>query len=278
MRIPRQLAIVSAALSLPGAATAEEKLLNLAADARLEASGLIRFLVPRFALKTGTQVTVLAGDENRIRAFLAAGEADAALLPEISARTLADGDLDVEGRPVFFTEDDGEGGSFSIVVVDGAANHETAARFAEWLASDIGQRTVSSFEGEGVTYLPGVAEAEPAAIVLPEGDADQGEQLSHLHCGRCHVVSEKNRFGGIGSTPSFAALRSIEGWEEKFLTFWALNPHPSFTQVEGITEPFDPARPPHIAPVEISQDELAAIVAFAASVDPKDLGAEIQSR
>ena len=84
--------------------------------------------------------------------------------------------------------------------------------------------------------------------------------------------------GGIGSTPSFAALRSLAGWEDKFLAFWSENPHPSFTQVEGLTEPFDPDHPPHIAPVEITLDELEAIYAFAATIEPKDLGAPINER
>ena len=88
----------------------------------------------------------------------------------------------------------------------------------------------------------------------------------------------ENRFGGIGSTPSFPALRAIPGWRDKFEAFWTLNPHPSFTQVVDITPPFDPDRPPHIAPVVITQEDLEAIVAYAASIEPKDLGAAVESR
>jgi hypothetical protein len=102
--------------------------------------------------------------------------------------------------------------------------------------------------------------------------------LAHGTCGRCHVVSERNRFGGIGSTPSFPALRSMPDWEDRFRTFWALNPHPSFTQVEGLTEPFDPASPPHIAPVHLTMAESDAILAYVAGIAPKDLGAEIEAR
>ena len=82
-----------------------------------------------------------------------------------------------------------------------------------------------------------------------KGDIDLGETLSLLHCGRCHVVNEKNRMGGIGSTPSFGALRAMPAWGDRFAVFWTLSPHPSFTQVEGMTEPFDPQHPPAIAPV-----------------------------
>ncbi|MDH3264782.1 MAG: hypothetical protein OEM24_12390, partial [Paracoccaceae bacterium] len=139
--------------------------------------------------------------------------------------------------------------------------------------------TVASFDpGGGVAYLPGAEEEAAPEAVLPEGDAEMGGELAHSHCGRCHVVSEKNRFGGIGSTPSFGALRAIPTWQDKFQNFWAENPHPVFLRVEGLTEPFDPDRPPHIAPVEIDVEELAAIVAFAASIEPKDLGAAVRSR
>ena len=66
-------------------------------------------------------------------------------------------------------------------------------------------------------------------------DYAPGEKLTLLHCGRCHVVSERNRFGGIGSTPSFAALRGAADWEERFRAFYALNPHPAFTQIPDVT-------------------------------------------
>lgn len=103
----------------------------------------------------------------------------------------------------------------------------------------------------------------------------RGETLALLHCGRCHVVSDRNKYGGIGSTPSFGALRTIPNWREKFAAFWVYNPHPSFTQVEGVTEPFPAERPPHIAPVELTLEETEAIALFAASIEPKDLGAPL---
>jgi hypothetical protein len=111
--------------------------------------------------------------------------------------------------------------------------------------------------------------------VVIKRDIELGEAQSLLHCGRCHVVNEKNRMGGIGSTPSFGALRAMPAWEDRFAVFWTLNPHPSFTQVEGMTEPFDPQHPPAIAPVWPTLEEVEAINAFAASIPPKDLGAEV---
>ena len=48
-------------------------------------------------------------------------------------------------------------------------------------------------------------------------DYAPGEKLTLFHCGRCHVINEKNKYGGIGSTPSFGALRTMEDWEDRIM-------------------------------------------------------------
>ncbi|RSK31512.1 hypothetical protein EJA01_15375 [Rhodovulum iodosum] len=251
--------------------------MTLAADVRLEQTGLLAHLVPRFALKTGIKVTVVAGQADDLAA--AAAAADALVAPAAVVGGIHKGAGGPAPRPAFLSEDPSRGGAFAVLVVDGAAQATHAARFADWLTSEIGQRTVAQYTSPaGIRYRPGalaLAEPEPAP---PSGDADTGQKLAILHCGRCHVVSERNRFAGIGSTPSFAALRAIPDWLRKFQGFYAENPHPSFTQVEGVTDPFDPARPPHIAPVEITPEDLQAIVAYAASIPPKDLGPGVEAR
>ena len=83
--------------------------------------------------------------------------------------------------------------------------------------------------------------------------------------------------GGIGSTPSFAALRGRSNWSDLFRKFFLENPHPSFTQVAGVTDPFDPNKALHVAPVEITMDEIEAITAFVATIEAKDLGGRVQS-
>ena len=110
-----------------------------------------------------------------------------------------------------------------------------------------------------------------------DGDKATGARLALVHCGRCHVVDKRNRMGGIGSTPSFAALRGRENWSDLFRAFYAHNPHPSFTQVEGVTDPFDPNRQIHVAPMEITLDEIEAITAFVAEMKPKELGRPVKS-
>ena len=39
----------------------------------------------------------------------------------------------------------------------------------------------------------------------------------------------------LGSTPSFPALKTLPDWFDRFTAFYALNPHPSFLLVEGIS-------------------------------------------
>ena len=84
--------------------------------------------------------------------------------------------------------------------------------------------------------------------------------------------------GGIGSTPSFAAMRGRPNWTDLYLAFWSENPHPSFTEVIGVTEPFDASNMPHIAPMRITPEEIDAITAFVETIKPKDLGRPVQSQ
>lgn len=156
---------------------------------------------------------------------------------------------------------------------------EQAATFLDWLQSVPGKAAIESFEQDGTP----VYSTEVKVVVVQEaetfeGDKALGARLALVHCGRCHVVDERNRMGGIGSTPSFGALRGRENWPDLFRAFYVHNPHPSFTQVEGVTEPFDPKRQIHVAPVEITLDEIEAIAAFVDTIEPKDLGARVQSK
>ena len=107
-------------------------------------------------------------------------------------------------------------------------------------------------------------------------DYAPGEKLTLFHCGRCHVINERNKYGGIGSTPSFGALRTLEDWEDRMRAFYALAPHPAFTQVEGVTEPFPIDRPSPIHPLEMTVDEIETIIVFTATIPPKNLGAPVR--
>ena len=258
------IGLTVAAVLCAGPSLAEDRSFRLLADASLDQSGLLQHLLPRFSLKTAIKIEVVAVPSADVTGTV--GETDV-VIAEASALTDAD--------PAFRAIS----GDIAYAVLLTGPDNSPGQDFIDWLLSDIGQRTLVSYQPDGKTlYRPAAAGDVAEEVEMPEGDTDLGEKLSLFHCGRCHVVNERNRMGGIGSTPSFAALRTIPGWQDRFLTFWSLNPHPSFTQVEGLTDPFDPARPPHIAPMEITQAEMDAILAYAATIPPKDLGAAIDVR
>ena len=82
----------------------------------------------------------------------------------------------------------------------------------------------------------------------------------------------------MGSTPSFPLLRTFSDWDERFESFYVLKPHAAFTQIEGVTPPFDIERPSPIVPMEITLEDLEAITAYVAIIAPADLGAPIKSQ
>lgn len=103
-------------------------------------------------------------------------------------------------------------------------------------------------------------------------DIERGQKAAKLHCGRCHVVPGGNPFGSIGSTPSFRVLRSYDDWLIRFEGFYAEPPHRAITVIDGLTDPIYPARPSPIAPLEMTETDLKAILAFVETIEPKDVG------
>lgn len=236
-----------ASLLVPSVTRADDKRFRLSAPEALVQSGLLQYILPRFALKAGMRVEVV---EEGSEAEITLGHH--------------------KGRPVF----EGAGAVWRMGV---SGTHPGAARFADWLTSEIGQRTVTSYEvgGEAAFRLPQM-EAEAEAVAVFEGDPALGKQVSLRECGRCHVVDPAHRMGAIGSTPSFAVLRTFADWDTRFQSFFALKPHPAFTQVTGVTPPFAHHLPSPIAPIEVTLEELEAIIAYVAGLAPADLGAPIQ--
>lgn len=252
----RSLAI--AALIFCGAqAAAQERQITLGAAPELAESGLLKHMLPRFSLKNSIRVAVALPDAEGV---------DMLLIP----RPPEGG-----GKAAF------SGGGTTYVLIEAEASAaeraEYRAKFADWLLSDTGLNTVLAFQPTaGEAYTAPVVEAVVAEATVFEGDAEEGARLSLTLCGRCHVIGEINRMDGLGSTPSFAVLRTFGDWEERFMAFYALKPHPAFTQIADITEPFDATRPSPIAPVEMTLEDLDAILAFVSAIAPADLGAPIQ--
>ncbi|APX14259.1 hypothetical protein [Tateyamaria omphalii] len=227
---------------LPGLAMADDKRVVFYAPPALVESGLIKHIAPRFSLKTQVRVEI-ADDPD---------EADLVLGPD--------------GRALF----SGLGETWHMDLRNDAKG---AQRFANWLTSDVGRRTVQGFAPGGETLFtePQVQERVVAKVEMT-GDAIAGQEASWAKCGRCHVT-ERGRGGfGIGSTPSFYVMRGFEDWQARFAGFYVLKPHAAFTQLEGVTDPFPIDRPSPIAPIELTLDDLEAILAYVAVLDPADLG------
>jgi len=224
--------------------------LRLAAPTQMADSGFLRHILPRFKFKHRVVLVPVAPGV----------EAEIALIPGGSdgARVFAD-TRGTEYRVVLQSDDPG------------------AAKFLDWLRSAPGKAAIESFPRDAPpAYTTTLAPVAVVKEVEIDGDAVLGSRLALRHCGRCHVVDKRNRMGGIGSTPSFAAMRGRPHWFDLFQKYWSENPHPSFTEVVGVTEPFSDTHLTHIAPVKVTLDEIDAITAFVETLEPLDLGRPIQ--
>ena len=231
-----------AAILISGPAFAQDKAFDLQAPAALVETGFLKHLLPRFSLKKGIRITVTDG----------AGDAS----------------LGPDGTPVFKSDD-------TIWHLSASDDPDTAA-FQDWLLSDVGKRTIEAFKKDGApTFTADVGTQEVVEVATFDGDAALGETVSLTKCGRCHVVNDSNKMNAIGSTPSFRLMRTFADWQQRFEIFYVLKPHAAFTQVTDITPPFPDNLPSPIAPIEVTQDEIEAIVAYMGSIAPADLGAPI---
>ncbi|GIT91330.1 hypothetical protein JANAI62_17860 [Jannaschia pagri] len=231
-----------ALLVLPLTATAGE--VRLYAPDALVDTGLIRHILPRFTLKTQVRV---------------------ALVPQAEAQVM----LGPDGRPLW----QGAGATWHLAV---PGEGDDVDRFVTWLRSDVGTNTVTSFAPDGAALFT-LAEAgdDGQDAVVYAGDVALGHAVSVEKCARCHAVEAGKSLGDIGSTPSFALLRALPNWEERFVTFYVLKPHGAFTQIIDLTEPFPADRPSPIVPIALTLDEVDAVTAYVAGMAPADLGAPL---
>lgn len=231
----------------PLALWAEDKLVRLYMPEALTESGLPKHMLPRFSLKTQVRIAPVGSPE----------EADLA--------------FGSEGKPLF----QGLGQNWHIDIR--SPEHPGTKRLVDWLQSDVGQRTIRGFAPEG-TPLFGAPEVRRVVVevAVDDGDAKLGHEVSRSKCTRCHAVDAATRGFGIGSAPSFGVLRALPDWEERFSAFYVLNPHPSFTQIADLTAPFPIDRPSPIVPVEMTVDELEALMAYVSTMAAANLGKPLE--
>ncbi|OYX42670.1 MAG: hypothetical protein B7Z02_11810 [Rhodobacterales bacterium 32-67-9] len=233
---------------LPLRAEEEVREFGLSAAPEIVASGLLDYILPRFALKTGRRARLVeSGADARI------GRADGAG-PAVMAR----------------------GGVRYALTLD--SGNPAARHFADWLASGIGQTAIRAFTPDDGPPFESVAQEVEVAVVSFPGDPALGERVAETHCARCHRISAGGTGIGIGSTMSFPALKALPDWADRIAAFFARNPHPAILRIEGISPPFDPARPPPIVPIILTVEEMEAVQAYVAGLDAADLGGAIVNR
>lgn len=230
----------------PVLSKADDRLVRAHVPDILIETGVVKFFAPRFTLKTQVKIELVEAE----RADLTFGE---------------------HGTPLF----DGLGKTWRIDVR--SAGHPGTDKLVSWLKSDVGKRTIQGFAPGGIAlFSPPSVSGPVVAEIQRDGNADLGHRVSLAKCTRCHAVDENTRMSGIGSTPSFSVLRSLPDWEDRFTAFYVLNPHPSFTQISDVTEPFSDQRPSPIAPIEMTLDEVEAVLAYVASISAADLGKALE--
>jgi len=101
-----------------------------------------------------------------------------------------------------------------------------------------------------------------------DSSVDRGKALSQLHCARCHVIPDFNPYGGIGSTPSFSAMKWLKDWRYRFEVFYRLPPHPSLVKIEGVTDPRDKSLPVFSREIVLQLEDVDDILAYADSISP----------
>ncbi len=238
---------IAALVLLPVWVQADTKTVRLHAPAKLVETGLLKYILPRFSLKTQVKVT------------------------QVQEVAQADITFGAQGRPLF------EGAGEVWRMDQRSEGHAGTDRFVAWLMSEIGTRTILAYAPEGTPLFTKPSQTEQAvAEITFDGDPVLGLRVSRTHCIRCHVVDDQALLSGIGSTPSFAVLRSLPDWDQRFAAFFALNPHPSFTVIQDVTEPFPHDRPSPIVPIDLTLDDLDAILAYVAGMAPAELGAPLK--
>lgn len=244
--ILRVLTVLLLCVPVFALAQSDDRLVRVHAPDVLVESGVLKFILPRFSLKTQVRVELVGDADN---ADLSFGQVGRALFQGL------DQTWHVDVR---------------------RSDHPGTDKLAAWLLSETGLRTISSYAPEGEPIFgPPEETGRRVVAVAPDGNVELGHDVSRAKCTRCHAVDDATRGWGIGSAPSFGVLRALADWEQRFAAFYVLNPHPSFTQILELTPPFPIDRPSPIAPVEMDLDELEAILAYVAAMPAADLGKPI---
>jgi hypothetical protein len=233
-------------------AQAQEKQIFMGPVTELSTAQFIDYLIPRFSLKHNIKISLPS--ENTP--------------PDVVISE------DTGAIPIFKNDQ-----TIWFLTIVSRDPHGYAEKFSQWLTSNTGKRTVENYQSDfGGKFSARFDLAKNKQIDVSHVDISLGQKLAAQNCGRCHATDKTNRMKTIGSTPSFAALRTFKDWQIRFEVFFTLNPHPSFTQIEDVTPPFDRTLPSPIEPITLTLDDLDEIMKFVSQITPADLGLAVQSQ
>jgi mono/diheme cytochrome c family protein len=117
--------------------------------------------------------------------------------------------------------------------------------------------------------LYGLVFALLAPAALAGGDPGRGRDIAITHCARCHVVGDYNKFGGLGSTPSFQLIAGLDDGMERFQSFYERRPHPVFVRVPDV--PKWSAAPAYATEFTVTTDSIDDILAFVRTLEKRIL-------
>lgn len=113
--------------------------------------------------------------------------------------------------------------------------------------------------GFGLVSLASIAEPKQ---VFANSSVEKGREIVREHCTRCHVVPGMNPYGGIGSTPSFSAMKWLDDWMQRFEIFFTLPPHPSLVSIEDVSEERSAALPVFSKEIVLALEDVDYILEF----------------
>ena len=107
-----------------------------------------------------------------------------------------------------------------------------------------------------------------AGTARAESSIERGKSLVRQHCSRCHVIPGLNPYGGIGSTPSFSAMKWLDDWRRRFEIFYILPPHPALVRIDGVSDPRNKSLPAFSSEIVMSLEDLDDILNFVDTIKP----------
>lgn len=249
MEVKRAAAVLGVLGIIFSTSLRAEEVLTLRLPPEMVENGFAKHLLPRFTLRSRIRVDPVQGEAGAMAGLAVGG-----------------------GLPVFM---DQAGQVFHLVFLDAGMTAEIQS-FADWLQSGPGRAAIEAFPIGGTPlYRPVAVQEDAEKHPTFDGDAARGLALAKLHCQRCHVVDPSKPFAGIGSSPSFAAMRSFMDWEQQFSKFYMANPHRGLITVKDVATPREVVP---IAPIVLTLEQIDDILSYVNSLTPKDLGAPLQSR